>query len=303
MSFLIPVASLVSSGQQLQIAGAHLNRLADVIDASPEQQAKDADIAPSLSGSIELHDVDFQYDPKSPVVLRNVSARIEPGQKAAIVGRTGCGKSTLAMLMLGLFRPTNGEILYDGIPLSEMNYRSVRSQFGVILQQTSLFSGSIRQNISFNDPSLTLEEIMAAASQAAIHDEIMQMPMGYETLISEGGSGLSGGQRQRISIARALARRPSILLLDEATSSLDVTTENAIEQNLNSLSCTRIVIAHRLSTVRNADVILVLNEGTIVERGNHDDLVAINGVYASLVRNQTDTRDVHSIPSLYLSGG
>ena len=214
---------------------------------------------------------------------------IEPGQKVAIVGRTGSGKSTLAMLLLGLYPLDEGEIYYDGMPLSQLNLRSLRSQFGVVLQEPSLFSGSIRRNIAALDPDRSLEQIMEAAELAAIHEEINLMPMGYETIIAEGGVDLAGGQRQRLAIARALVHRPAILLLDEATSDLDVVTESIVDQNLSDLPSTRIVIAHRLSTVRNADLILVLDEGFIVERGTHTELLALGGAYAELVRDQEAT--------------
>jgi ABC-type bacteriocin/lantibiotic exporter with double-glycine peptidase domain len=184
--------------------------------------------------------------------------------------------------------PTEGEILYDGIPLRCLNYRALRSQLGVVLQEPFLFSGSIRQNIGFGNPDLGMAKIVEAARLAAIHDEIAVMPMGYETRIAEGGSGLSGGQRQRLSLARALSHEPAILLLDEATSHLDVVTENIVEQNLAQLDCTRIVIAHRLSTIHDADQIFVLEGGTGAEVGSHQELLAKDGCYAALVSSQTN---------------
>lgn len=283
IAFLMPLSSLVSNAQRLQLVGAHLERLTDVLTASPEQPLQGLQIAPRLTGQIELDRVSFRYDANASSVLHNISLTIAPGQKIALVGRSGCGKSTLAKLLLGLYLPTEGEILYQGIPLSTLNWRTLRSQFGVVLQEPFLFSGSIRQNIAVNNPSLGFEQVKAAAQLAAIHDEIMQLPMGYETRIAEGGTGLSGGQRQRLAIARALAHQPAVLLLDEATSHLDKVTESVIEQNLSQLSCTRIVIAHRLSTIRNADQILVLDRGTIVERGSHTELLKQQGHYASLV--------------------
>ena len=287
VAFLTPLSSLVSTGQQLQLVGAHLERIAEVIEAEPEQPP-DADVlaVPQLNGRIELKDVSFRYDPNAPFVLRNISFEIAPGQKVAIVGPTGSGKSTLAKLLLGFYQPTSGEIYYDGIPLSHLDHQGVRRQFGVVLQESFLFNSSIRQNITVSDPAVAMEQVTRAAKQAAIHQEVSRMPMGYETVVAEGGQGLSGGQRQRLSLARALLRRPAILLLDEATSHLDNITESVINQNLNTLDCTRIVIAHRLSTVRDADRILVLDEGRLVEWGTHEDLLSRQGHYALLIHKQ-----------------
>jgi ATP-binding cassette subfamily B protein len=286
IAFLTPLASLVANSQRLQLIGAHWERLTDVLEAEPEQDVQAVQVAPPLRGAIALQNVSFRYDPHAPSVLRDLTVTIKPGQKVALVGRTASGKSTLALLLLGLCLPTEGDIRYDGLPLQALNYRTLRSQFGVVLQEPVLFSGSIRQNIALHDPSLTLAQVRAAARLAAIDDEIMQMPMGYETLVSAGGSGLSGGQRQRIALARALARQPAILVLDEATSHLDVMTERLVDEHLSQLACTRIVIAHRLSTIRNADLILVLDQGQIIEHGAHEELIAKAGFYAKLITSQ-----------------
>ncbi len=287
-AFLGPLSSLISNAQSMQLVAAHLDRMGDVVDAEPEQLARQTYGSPRLRGLIELKNVSFRYTPQAPLVLRDISLTIELGQKIALVGRTGSGKSTLAMLLLGLYLPTEGEILYDGIPLECLNYRALRSQVGVVLQEPFLFSGSIRQNIAFGNPDLGMAKIVEAARLAAIHDEIAAMPMGYETRIAEGGSGLSGGQRQRLSLARALSHQPAILLLDEATSHLDVMTESTVERNLATLSCTRIVIAHRLSTIHNADQIFVLESGTGAEQGSHQELLARDGYYAALISSQRE---------------
>jgi ATP-binding cassette subfamily B protein len=246
-------------------------------------------LASRLAGRIELDGVSFRYGPDQPDAVKSVSLTVEPGQKIALVGRTGSGKSTLAMLLLGLYEPAEGEIRYDGVPLRQLNHRVLRRQFGVVLQASPLLSGSIYQNIALNDPELSMSQAVDAARRAQIHDDIMRMPMRYETVLSEGGACLSGGQRQRVALARALVRRPAILLLDEATSHLDTVTEAAVDRELSDLCCTRIVIAQRLSTVVNADLILVLEQGEVVERGTHAELAALGGRYTRLVEADPET--------------
>ncbi len=294
VSFLVPLSSLASSGQKVQVARAHFDRLADVLGSEPEQNLQQVHMPPKLKGSLELRKVSFQYDPNTAPILNDISVRIRPGQKVALVGKTGSGKSTLGKLLIGLMIPTKGDILFDGIPLQKLNFQEVRRQFGVVLQEAFIFSGSVRDNISFNNPDMDMEQIIEAAQAAAIHDDIEKMPMGYETLLSEGGSVFSGGQRQRLALARALASIPGLVLLDEATSALDVTTERAVEQNLNRLACTQIIIAHRLSTIRNADLILVLDQGRIVEQGTHNQLLRNRGFYAHLIKIQVENGEIQA---------
>lgn len=301
-AFLTPFGSLITSLQQIQISRATFERLVDVLQEAPEQALQTVKTAPLLTGQIELRRVNFRYNPHTSWILKDISLQIHPGQKIALVGQTGSGKSTFAKLLLGLYSQrqkddhelddqTCGSILYDGLPIESLNYRTLRSQIGVVLQESFLFSGSIRDNITFNDPSLTFEQITAAARIAAIHNEIVQMPMGYETRISEGGLELSGGQRQRISIARALVRQPAILILDEATSHLDTVTEKSVYQNLDQLGCTQIVIAHRLSTIVNADMIVVFDQGQIAACGQHNELMATSEIYAALFSTQAHSPD------------
>ncbi|MBE3557900.1 MAG: peptidase domain-containing ABC transporter [Ktedonobacteraceae bacterium] len=288
VAFLDPLTSLVGRVQQLLLAQAHLQRLADIMTAEPEQDVQKVHVPPRLTGHIRLENVSFQYTPDTPKVLHSLNVTIQAGQKVAIVGRTGSGKSTLGQLLLGLYLPTEGEIYYDHMPLHKLQYQEVRRQFGVVLQESTVFSGTILQNIMLNNPAMEKEQAIRAAQIAAIHEDIVRMPLGYETFVSEGGSALSGGQRQRLAIARAVAHHPAILLLDEATSALDVVTERRVAQNLESFPCTQIIIAHRLSTIRHADLIIVLEQGTIVEQGTHDELLRHNGYYAHLIRQQME---------------
>jgi len=285
-AFFLPLSNLVTTSTQLQVLNSYLERINDVMETQPEQLPGTQPMVGPLTGSITLEKVSFRYASNGPLVLDNVSLEIQPGQLVAIVGRTGAGKSTLASLLLGLYPATEGRILFDGKDLSQVDFRSVRRQAGIVMQTPYIFGGSIRANVALADPSIPLEEIVEAAKLAQIHDEIMAMPMGYETVLVDRGASLSGGQRQRLALARALVRKPSILLLDEATSALDAVTEQKVQAALAGLKCTRIIIAHRLSTVKGADMIITLDKGRIAEMGTHEQLLSQGNHYTSLVAAQ-----------------
>jgi len=290
--FLNPIATLISTALQLQLLQSYLERLDDVLQAAPEQAKRHVARATRLGGAIELEQVSFSYGSLAVAGVRDVSVKIAPGQKVAIVGRSGAGKSTLAKLMLGLYQPSSGRLLYDGLDLTGLDLQSVRQQCGIVTQRSYLFGTTIRENITLQDPSIPMLEVVEAAQRAGIHEDILAMPMAYETLLIDGGGSLSGGQRQRVALARALVHRPAILLLDEATSELDTITERQVQQHLAALRCTRIVIAHRLSTIQDADLILVLDAGEIVERGSHAALLVQGRQYAALVHSQVEMETV-----------
>jgi ATP-binding cassette, subfamily B, bacterial len=286
--FLEPLATLVTTGLQLQLLGSYMDRINDVLDAPKEQQDQHVRRAPRLSGKIAAEGVTFRYSRFAVPAVHDVSLEIEPGRTIAIVGRSGSGKTTLGHLLLGLYRPESGRILYDGIDLAKLEARSVRSQLGIVTQQPYLFGTSIRENIALTDPSLDLHAAIRAAKLACIDEDIAAMAMGYETILVDGGASLSGGQRQRIALARAIVHSPPILLLDEATSELDALTERAVYESIADLRCTAIVIAHRLSTIAGADLIVVMEAGRIVERGTHDELLKLRGRYHELIATQRE---------------
>ncbi|MDN0068547.1 ATP-binding cassette domain-containing protein [Collinsella ihumii] len=238
-----------------------------------------------MSGGFELNHVTFAYGDDRPV-LDDLTLKIRPGEYVAVVGKTGCGKSTLMRLLLGFERPQRGAVYYDGRDLASVDAGSVRKRIGVVLQGGRLFAGSIYDNIAISAPGLTLEQAWKAAELAGLSDDIDAMPMGMNTMVTEGGGGMSGGQRQRIMIARAIAARPKILMFDEATSALDNVTQKIVSDSLESLKCTRLVIAHRLSTIRACSRIVVLDGGRIVEDGTYDELVERGGLFADLVARQ-----------------
>jgi ATP-binding cassette subfamily C protein len=252
-----------------------------------EMETVSASVDPGkLKGEIELSRIHFRYSPDGPKVLEDVSIHAKPGELIALTGTSGCGKSTLLRLMLGFETPESGEVRFDGQEIDSIDATAVRRQLGVVLQSGHLGAGSIFENITIGSVH-TLEEAWEAAQEAGIADDIRAMPMEMHTVVSEGGSNLSGGQRQRLLISRALIRRPKILFLDEAPSALDNRAQQIVNDSLNKRRVTRIVIAHRLSSIRAADCIYVLDRGRVVEQGNYKELVAAKGTFAGLVARQT----------------
>ena len=286
IGLLLPLSTMVNSALQLTLLGSYMDRIDDVLRTAPEQTGTDLARAPRLTGRVTLHNVSFRYGDNLPFVVHNVSVDIRPGTTVAIVGRSGCGKSTLARMIAGLYRPTEGRVTFDGHDLRRLELKSLRRQIGVVFQSPSLFAGSVRAAIGLSDPSATLDKIVESARIAAVDDDIRAMPMGYDTILSDGGASMSGGQRQRIALARALVHKPALLILDEATSALDSETERRVSKNLEALRCTRIVLAHRLSTIVHADLIMVMEAGEVVEAGTHHELLSRGAHYARLVAAQ-----------------
>ena len=260
--------------------------MAEPILKTEPESAENKSVVTKLSGNIELSNVYFRYNQNAPYVVNGMSLKIRAGEYIAIVGSTGCGKSTLVRLLLGFETPEKGAVYYDGKDLTGLDLRSLRRRIGTVTQDGSLFQGDIYSNIVISAPHLGLDEAWEAAELAGIADDIRAMPMGMQTLISEGQGGISGGQKQRLMIARAVAPKPKILIFDEATSALDNRTQKQVSEALDSLNCTRIVIAHRLSTIRNCDRILVLEGGKILEDGTYGELIEKNGFFAELVSRQ-----------------
>ncbi len=256
-----------------------------ILKAEPEVTAEKQPVD-HISGHIEMSHVTFRYDADMPYVLNDLSLSIRSGEYVAIVGRTGCGKSTLVRLLLGFEKPERGAVFYDRHDLENLDPRSLRKHIGVVIQNGQLFQGDIYSNITISAPQLTLEEAWEAAETAGIAQDIREMPMGMNTIISEGQGGISGGQKQRLMIARAIAPKPKLLIFDEATSALDNKTQKQVSDALDKLNCTRIVIAHRLSTIRNCDRILVMENGAIIEEGKYDELIEKGGCFAELVERQ-----------------
>lgn len=290
-----PVLRLAQLWNDFQQVGISMQRLGDVLNAHTERLGRRAQI-PRLRGAIEFEDVCFRYRADGSAVLRNVTFHVSPGEVIGVVGRSGSGKSTLTKLIQRLYVPESGRILIDRFDLTTIDTASLRRQIGVVPQDGTLFSRSVRENIALTSPGAPLEEVIEAARQAGAHEFICELPEGYDTLVGEHGVGLSGGQRQRIAIARALMHNPRILILDEATSALDYESEQAIQQGMARICHGRTVfiVAHRLSAVRHADRIIVLDKGHIAEFGTHEELInRAGGIYSQLYRLQLEGTHGH----------
>ena len=278
-------STLVSMAASFAQIKPMMEMIKPILQTVPEI-SENKQVVTKLSGSIELNNISFRYNEHMPMVIDNISLKIRPGQYVAIVGKTGCGKSTLMRLMLGFETPQKGAIYFDGKDISTLDLKSLRHHIGTVMQNSKLFQGDIYSNITISAPWLTLDDAWQAAEMSGIAEDIRNMPMEMHTVISEGSGGISGGQRQRLMIARAIAPKPKILMFDEATSALDNITQKIVSDSLNSLKCTRIVIAHRLSTIKQCDRIIVLDEGKIIEDGKYDELIEKNGFFAELVARQ-----------------
>jgi ATP-binding cassette, subfamily B, bacterial len=291
---LFPMQQLLSVGLEVQTSLALFGRIFEYLDLPVDiVQRADARTVEHVRGDVSLKDVWFRYAPDSPWTLQEVAAEIPAGTRTALVGETGSGKTTLAYLVARLYEAQEGSVMIDGIDIRDLTLESLAATVGLVSQETYLFHASIGENLRFACPQASDEQIEDAARAAQIHELISSLPAGYDTPVGERGYRFSGGEKQRIAIARTVLRNPPVLILDEATSALDTETEHAVQLALDDLSQgrTTIAIAHRLSTVRNADQILVLDGGRIVERGSHDELLELRGRYAALLRGTATDQD------------
>ncbi|HKU67170.1 MAG TPA: ATP-binding cassette domain-containing protein, partial [Candidatus Baltobacteraceae bacterium] len=285
--FIAPFTTFVQLGAEVQEMDGDVRRIEDVLRYPPEPVRPVQRVERiRLAGALELREISFGYNRHAPPAIHDISFVIAPGRRVALVGPSGSGKSTISKIVSGLFKPWSGSILFDGIERDAIDPALLATDVAFVDQEISLYPGTVRSNLTLWDPAVTDGAIERAARDACIHTDIASRPEGYDATMQEGGINFSGGQRQRLEIARALVRDPALVVLDEATSALDPLSEFLIDESLRRRGCACLVVAHRLSTIRDADEILVLDGGTIAERGTHDELVAQNGRYLSLVRSQ-----------------
>jgi NHLM bacteriocin system ABC transporter peptidase/ATP-binding protein len=295
MLITVPVGQVVNFGTGLPDLEAQVGRLQDVLQTAPDPQVHRP--SPSevdeglekLAGLVELRDVTFGYNPLEPPLLQNLNLTLHPGSRVALVGGSGSGKSTIARLVCGLYEPWQGAITFDGVSRQQLSHHRLSHSFAVVDQEVFLFEGSVRENLTLWDGTVPDADVVRAATDACIHDEVMSRPGGYNSRVEEGGRNFSGGQAQRLEIARALVGNPTVLVLDEATSALDPTTERIFDDNLRRRGCTCLLIAHRLSTIRDCDEIIVLEYGRIVQRGTHEQMKSVPGPYAKLISSETSS--------------
>ncbi len=294
-SFLEPVNNLVNFGSTLQELEGDLNRLDDVLQNPTEELKVESStlqpstLSPHLEGYVELRNITFGYSRVADPLIQNFNLSLQPGQRVALVGGSGSGKSTLAKLVCGLYQPWEGEICFDGMPRSQISRHILTSSIAMVEQDIFLFAGTIRENLTLWDSTVPTSKIVQACEDAAIYNIILSIPGGLEAQLAEGATNLSGGQRQRLEIARALVNNPSILVMDEATSALDTESEQIIDQNLHRRGCSCIIVAHRLSTIRDCDEIIVFEQGKVVQRGTHETLSQQPGVYARLLKSEGES--------------
>jgi ATP-binding cassette, subfamily C, bacterial len=299
-SFLAPVTNLVGFGSMLQNLQGALHRLDDVLHnpALPMRLPTPGPHAPRLKrgrmqGSVQVRNVTFGYSQVSPPMLDNVSFTLQPGQRVALVGASGSGKSTLAKLVCGLYEPWQGEILFDGMARAQIPQQVLSQAVALVDQDMVLFAGTVRENLTLWDSTVPDEHLIRACKDARLHEVILSLPGGYDGALLEGAANLSGGQRQRLDMARALVHDPVLLVLDEATSALDAATEEQIMEQLRQRGCACLIVAHRLSTIRDCDEIIVLDHGKVVQRGTHTALLREGGIYARLLRDADESLTTH----------